>query len=261
MNLKGLSCCIVTYNNEDKIKKVIDNLINILDGNVNYKLYIVDNNSSDNTVKIVRGLQRINDNIVLVDKQNNLGFGSGHNSILPILNSEYHIVLNPDIYIESYTEIKKMITFLNKNKSVGLLSPLILNKDGSIQLLNKKAPTVFDLLIRFISPNFFKERQNLFVKLDTGYENINPIDYASGCFMIFRTEIFKKINGFDGRYFMYMEDADITRKVNEVSKAVFFPNGHIIHEWQRQSHKKIKYTFIAVISLCKYFNKWGWKWY
>ncbi|MCT3026922.1 glycosyltransferase family 2 protein [Pediococcus parvulus] len=256
-----LSLSIVTFNNEKKIEKLISNLTEILNGNISYKLYIIDNGSTDQTQMLVKKIKKNNKNIVFFDKKENLGFGSGHNSIISFLKSSYHIVLNPDIQISSFKEIEKMINYLEKNRNVGLLSPLILNEDGSIQRLYKYNPTIFDLFIRFVSPNFFKKRQEWFYRLDSGYNKIGHIDYASGSFMMFRTSIFKKINGFDERYFMYMEDADITRKVNRISDAVFFPTSAVTHEWQRASHKKIKYILISIESMLKYFNKWGWKWY
>lgn len=257
---ESVSFCVVTFNNVDRIEKLVNNLIEVLDGRITYKLYVVDNGSTDGTTEIIDKLKQKNRNIILYE-QKNVGFGAGHNSVMGDLKSTYHVVINPDVQITSFVEISKMISFLKGHKNVGLLSPLILNTDGSIQRLYKREPTVFDLLIRFVSPNFFKKRQNEFVRMESGYKEIGRIDYASGAFMMFRTEIFKAINGFDERYFMYMEDADITRKVNKIATSVFYPKAFVIHEWQRESHKKIKYVIYSVVSLCKYFSKWGWKYY
>lgn len=259
MHNEYLSLCIVTFNNADKIEKVVNNLTKVLNGNIDYRLYIVDNGSTDNTINLIREEQKRNNCISLIEKNSNLGFGSGHNSIIRSMNSTFHIVINPDVYINSFVELKKMISYMEDNKNVGLLSPLILNEDGTIQRLYKYNPTVLDLLIRFISPNFLKHRQENFVRMNSGYNKIGHIDYASGSFMMFRTSVFKKIGGFDERFFMYLEDADITRRVNGVSNAVFFPDSFVTHEWQRESHKKLKYTGYTISSIMKYFNKWGWK--
>lgn len=254
-----LSLCVVTYNNQSKVEKLITNLTTILDNNISYRLFVVDNGSTDDTIKIIKKMKTNHNNISLVSKKGNFGFGAGHNVVIPMINSEYHIVINPDVSISSFKEIQKMLQYLEGNKNVGLLSPLILNSDGTIQRLYKQTPTVFDLFIRFISPNLFKKRQEQFIRLKSGYDKLGNIDYASGSFMMFRTKIFKEIGGFDERYFMYMEDADITRKVNNISRSLFFPQAHITHEWQRESHKKIKYVVYSIDSMLKYFNKWGWK--
>lgn len=259
--MRRLSFSVVTYNNENEIKSLLRNLVTILQNKVSYDIYVIDNASQDRTADLVKKESNHNKSIHLIKNKKNLGFGAGHNSVMGDLKSTYHVVINPDVQITSFVEISKMISFLKGHKNVGLLSPLILNTDGSIQRLYKREPTVFDLLIRFVSPNFFKKRQNEFVRMESGYKEIGRIDYASGAFMMFRTEIFKAINGFDERYFMYMEDADITRKVNKIATSVFYPKAFVIHEWQRESHKKIKYVIYSVVSLCKYFSKWGWKYY
>ena len=116
------------------------------------------------------------------------------------------------------------------------------------------------MALRFISPKIMKKRQAWFVHEETGYTKIGKIGHASGAFMFFRTKVFKEIGGFDERYFMYMEDADITREVNRISKAIYYPNASVVHEWQRDSHKKIRFMIMTITSMVKYFDKWGWKW-
>lgn len=259
MSKESLSICIVTFNSENQIRKSILNLIKILKDNIDYKLFIVDNGSTDETVKIVNCFKKTHKNIILMKMKNNKGFGAGNNAVIPFINSNYHIVMNPDIHISSFNELERMLSYLKSKPQIGLLSPLVRNEDMSIQHLYKYNPTIVDLLIRFISPKIFKKRQDWFVRINSGYNKVGHIDFASGSFMVFKTSVFKQIKGFDERYFMYMEDADITRMVNEVSDAVFFPKSFIIHQWQRESRKKIKYTVVFINSMIKYFNKWGWK--
>lgn len=257
----SISFSIVTYNNKHEIRKLVDNLLKITTVNSNFQIYIIDNGSVDGTIEFCRKLSHLNEHVKLIENNNNVGFGAAHNKVISLLKSKYHVILNPDIEIQDFEELSNMIDYLDKNEMVGLLSPLILNVDGSIQKLFKRQPTVMDLAIRFISPKFMKRRQDWFVREESGYNKIEKIDYASGCFMFFRTSVLKQINGFDERYFMYMEDADITRKTNEVSTAMFFPHSKITHAWQRASHKKLKFMIISVKSMIKYFSKWGWKFF
>lgn len=253
-----LSLCTVTFNNESNIEKFIRNVEEVLEGHES-TLFIVDNGSTDDTVDVIKKLQCEFFNIKLRRPEVNKGFGAGNNFVLTELNSDYHIVLNSDIIIDSYNEINKMINYMDNNVNVGLLSPQLLNLDGTIQKLYKHNPSVLDMGLRFISPNIMKKRQSWFVHEDSGYNQIGNIQHASGAFMFFRTSIFKRISGFDERYFMYMEDADITREVNEISKVLYYPSAVITHEWQRDSHKKFNYMMMTFNSMSKYFNKWGWK--
>lgn len=256
MHKKSLSFAIVTYNNSKIIAKTIKSVIENIPEEYAYTFYIIDNNSTDDTIDVVK---RISGNIEVIKLSENNGFGYGHNIALKYIDTNYHFVVNPDISVESKDEIRKIISYMDDNPDVGMVSPLILNDDHTIQYLCKRNPTVFDMLIRRLSPNLFKNRQDKYMLLDTGYNKIMQIDYASGCFMVFDTELFKKLKGFDDSFFMYLEDADITRRVNQVSKAVFYPFSQVIHSWERGGHKSIKLAWITIKSMVIYFKKWGWK--
>jgi len=253
-----LSLAIVTYNNSKIIQDTIMNIVSNIAEKFTYKLYIIDNNSVDDTVNIAK---RINGNIEIIELKDNKGFGHGHNVILDRINSKYHFVVNPDITIENQEQIEKMIDFLDNNLDVGMMSPLILSPDLSIQYLCKTNPTVFDMLIRRVSQNFLPKRQDKYVMKETGYDKTMYLEYATGSFMVFKTDIFKKLSGFDEKFFMYLEDADITRRVNQISRAVFYPNARVIHAWERGAHKSFKFARITVQSMIIYFNKWGWKFF
>ncbi|WP_102115983.1 glycosyltransferase family 2 protein [Lactiplantibacillus plantarum] len=254
-----VSYCIVTFNSADKICKIIDNLESMTPKIYSFTIYVVDNGSTDETVALINKEKSKYRNVELIVPARNKGFGAGNNMIMDELKSKYHILVNPDISIRDPKQIEIMVNYLESNKEIGLLSPKILNTDGTVQKLYKYNPSVLDMGLRFISPKIMKKRQQWFVHDETGYTKTGKIEYASGAFMVFRTEIFKQVSGFDERYFMYMEDADITRKVNSVSQAQFFPQAEVFHEWQRENHKKLKYTMITIFSMIKYFNKWGWK--
>ena len=70
---------------------------------------------------------------------------------------------------------------------------------------------------------------------------------------------FWKVFGFDERFFMYLEDADLTRSLNQVRGSYQIGNCFIYHRWAKESHTKWKLKFIAIISFIKYSLKWGLK--
>lgn len=250
-----ISIGIVTYNNSKIIEKTINSIVKNIEDKCEYIIYIFDNNSNDNTVELIK---KLNGNICVIETKENRGFGAGHNKALGIINSKYHIIVNPDIIIENNCIIE-MLEYMDKNTDVGMLTPLIKYPNGEIQYLCKQHPTVLDQAIRLLCKNKFKKRQAYYTMLDTGYNKEFKVPYASGCFMFLRTDIFKRINGFDENFFMYMEDADITRRVNEISKTIFYPYNYVIHEWARGSHKNKKLMMISLQSSFYYFKKWGLK--
>ena len=93
----NISGSIVVYNKpEDAVKTVESVIANTGD---NFSLYVIDNNSRDKINDILRG--RFNRNYI--DLKENIGFGKAHNKVLPLVNSKYHFVINPDILINKDT--------------------------------------------------------------------------------------------------------------------------------------------------------------
>jgi|LSQX01.1.fsa_nt_gb GT2 family glycosyltransferase len=259
-NMLDLSIAIVTYNNENSIEKCIGSILEHIGDSLSYHLYVIDNNSRDRTVDLVKSFQtgETSEKLTLIQNSMNVGFGTAHNQVIDILDSRYHLVINPDITIVNDC-IAEMAAYMDRNADIGLLSPLIKHPDGRIQYLCKRNPTFWDLFIRLVFPRSFTRRHHCFEMRETGYDKEFEIEYATGCFMFFRTEIFKKLNGFDENFFLYLEDADITRRVNQVSRTVFYPYNYVIHEWQRGSHKSLKLALVDIRSAFYYFKKWGFK--
>ncbi len=253
----NLSCAIVTYNNQSIIRQTLSSIVRHINPCLQYVIYLIDNHSSDQTVDIVR---QCPGNIQVISHARNDGFGAGHNLILPVLNSTYHLVINPDITLENDV-IFEMISYMEANPDIGLLVPLLRFPDGRIQHLCKRNPTVIDLFLRLVLPNAFQKRQQNYTMRETNYDKPFAVESAPGCFMLFRTAIFKQLGGFDQKFFLYMEDADICRRVNAISKTVFYPYNHVIHAWQRGSHKQLKLMWINLCSAFYYFKKWGLKLY
>jgi len=243
---------IVACNSCRVIRKCLDSIFGNIK-NIDFEVIVVDNNSSDSTVSIIKKDFK---NVRLIQNNKNIGFGAAHNIVIKIGRGKYHLVLNPDI-IFTENSIEKLVNFMEANPEVGLVSPKIVYPNGEIQYLCKRLPCIFDLAIRRFTP--FKKRIDYFEMRDTGYNKIIDVPYLSGSFMLFRQSTLKKIVGFDEKFFMYFEDADITRRIGEISRTVFYPYTSITHLWQRDSHKNIKLFFISLISTVKYFNKWGWK--
>lgn len=251
--MANVSACIVTYNNKDKIEATINSILQHT-RDVELTLYVVDNNSTDGTADLI---EKTFSDVIVVRSERNAGFGAGHNAVLPFLRSDYHVVINPDIILKD-DAISKLAIFAEENPDAGLLSPEIVFDDGRIQILGKKNPTV-----RYLGGHFFTkdpEHSKLmreYCMLDMPEGEAFEISNASGCFMFFRTSIFRELSGFDERFFMYLEDCDIARRAAEISKVYFVPSVKVTHLWERGSKKSKALLRIHIQSIIKYFLKWG----
>lgn len=243
-----LSACIVTYNNADKIGTAVSSFAKFTP-DLDCILYISDNGSSDETLSIIRSE---NENAEIIENGSNIGFGKAHNAVIPLINSKYHAVINPDIEIDSNV-LPHLCDYLDNHNDVVMVTPKILFPDGSEQVLPKRKPTLKALIGRRLP--FFKKKAEHYTMSDIAITEPTPIEFCTGCFFVIRTDVFKKLGGFDDRFFMYFEDADLTLRAEKYGKVLFMPNCHVIHSWERSSSKSVKYLFIHIKSMFKFLLK------
>ncbi len=255
--MKKVSACIVTYNNSEIIVNTVSSILEATKG-VELQLFVVDNASTDGTAELVRSTFN---NVTVIDAGGNIGFGAGHNRVLNVLDSDFHAVINPDILLKEDT-LTALSEYMSENADVGMLSPRILGADGKEQILAKRNPTVVYLGAHRVfhhgdEPNKIIREYCMLDEEEKGEPF--EIQNATGCFMFFRTSVFKELGGFDERFFMYLEDCDIARRAAKISKVLFFPYANVWHIWERGSKKNKKLLLIHVQSILKYFLKWGLK--
>jgi len=253
----NLTASLVTYNNDvEMLKKAIHSFFNT---DLNVKLYIIDNSPKDN-LKLLKELYP--DRIEYIFNPSNPGFGAAHNIALKkaVLESPYHLLLNPDIYFNKGVN-KSILDYMNKNEEVGLLMPKIVYPDGSTQYVAKLLPTPVDFFVRRMIPiKSVKEKiNNRFELRESGYNKIMEVPFLSGCYLVVRTEALKTSGFFDENYFMFCEDIDFCRNIiNSGYKSIFFPEQEVVHAHVVKSFKSKKILKIYTKSMLYYFNKWGW---
>ena len=251
-------CGLVVYKNEKQ--QLLAAIQSFLNTKLKVKLFLVDNSPTNELKNIIT-----DDRVIYIHNPKNPGFGASHNIVIEKsieLNSRYHLVLNPDIYFESGT-LENIINYMENKSEIGHLMPKILYPNGDFQFLCKTNPTIFDLFTRGFMPDLlkqkFKKRIDKFTFKDSNFDEIiYNIPYLSGCFMFFRTSILREVGFFDDNFFMYLEDADITRRFLEVSKTAYYPNATVFHHYAGLTHKNWKFKWITIKSAFVYFNKWGW---
>ena len=244
-----ISASIVLFNqDENTLQKTINA---ILKCNEIERLFLIDNSKINNGLKY----QDV-DKIEYRFTKANLGFGSAHNLIINEINNTFthHLVLNPDVVFNP-KDILVLVSELENNDEVAMISPKAMYPTGEMQYTCRKNPTFLELIYRRLHINkkfvYFQEYRDKDLTVP-----FCPA-FVHGFFMLFKTEDFVSVNGFDKRYFLYMEDADICRKIYKNNKKVlYFPGVEVIHEHQKGSTKKIRLLFHHFSSAMKYFKKW-----
>lgn len=249
-----LTAAIVLYNNDEKILEKAVN--SFLATPIAKKLYLIDNSETD------RFRNRFSsDEITYIYTGENLGFGKAHNLVLKEFGtySQYHLILNPDAYFDSEV-IPLLLNKLKSSDDIGLIAPEIQYPDGTFQKSIRRFPKLYDFLLRRV-PGLkfvFKKEYERGNYLEGPTNVAMKVDAVSGCFQIFKTSVFKEIKGFDERYFMYMEDLDICRKVKQLGYDVlYFPEVTVYHHSAYGSKKSVRLFRVHLSSIVRYFMKWG----
>ena len=251
-----ISASIVLYKTD---KSVLETINSFLNTPINGKLFLVDNSPTNDLQQILADTI-IDKRVEYIFNNANLGFGAAHNIALKkaVGVSKYHLILNPDINFEANV-IPALINYMEANEDVGLVMPKIIYPNKSTQYVAKLLPTPVDLIFkRFIPPFLIKKRMEKFQLKFTDYNTEMEVPYLSGCFMFLRVNALQKIGLFDENFFMYPEDIDLTRRMHQQYKTMFYPHVSVVHAHEQGSYKSKKLLYIHITNMIKYFNKWGW---
>jgi GT2 family glycosyltransferase len=246
---------VLFHPDEEEIRNVLG-LVN--QSALKKKIYLVDNSATD-ALKIFSTTQ----NVEYIFNNANLGYGAGHNIAINKANgiSKYHLIMNSDIEFNPII-LEQAFICMETNLQIGMLSPQILLPDGELQHFCRKLPTPFDLIVRRFIPGFakplFKRFLDNYLLLNKDYSTQMNIPNLPGCFMFVRTEVLVEIGGFDEKFFLYIEDVDLTRRLHEKSITLYYPKIVIQHSLARGSYKVSKLVLYHIASAIYYFNKWGW---
>jgi GT2 family glycosyltransferase len=252
-----LTIGIVNYNTKEDLKNCIKSIWQN-PPKCDYQIIVVDNNSRDGSRKLLKHLKEKNIKCILNNE--NSGFGRACNQIAKIQNSSYILFINPDVKI-SKNAIDKLIKFSEKNEKAGITTGKLLFPDGSFQLSCRKFPTILrvlsgrESLLRKIFPNNVISKEYLMSGLD--YNKIQFPDCVRGAVMLFRSDVFKKIGGFDEKFFLYFEDTDICLRLRKKGYEIaYLPEAVFYHELGSSTKKEKLRTKICInISMFHYIRK------
>lgn len=243
-NIK-ISVIIVNYNVEYFLEQCLNSVFQALQ-NVSGEVFVVDNDSIDSSVDMVKEKFP---NAILIENKENVGFSKANNQAIKIARGEYVLLLNPDTVVEEDTFVR-CLEFMDEHPEAGGLGVRMIDGKGKFLPESKRGlpkPAVAFYKIFGVSRIFPKSRK--FGQYHLGFLDefeINEIDVLSGAFMLMRKKALDEVGMLDEAFFMYGEDIDLSYRIKLGGyKNYYFPKTQIIH-YKGESTKKSSVNYVFV---------------
>ncbi len=232
-----VSICIVNWNTKDLVQKCIKSIREKTSG-LTYEIIIVDNNSLDESVQIIKSDYP---ECLIVESKKNLGFAKGNNEAVKKASGKYILYLNPDTELIT-NAIFGMFLFLEKNADFGAVGCKLVTSDGRIQFTCARTfPTPFNQFSFLAMLNRLFPQSKHLSTVEMNYwdhADNREIDCLSGACIMARKDIIDALNGFDENFFMYAEDVDLCYRIRMAGWKIYYLAEDSISHHEGASSKK-----------------------
>jgi len=250
-----LSIVIICWNNLNVIREC---LRSIYDGThtTEFEILVTDNGSTDSSVQYIRENYPA---VRVVENGANLGFAKGNNCGIRQTTGTYVLILNPDTIIHDGS-LDRWIAFADRHPNVGAFGCRVQNPDGSYQVSARPFPTIARYWIAALYLRFLGRISDAFVsdqyprwKGDTE----RPVDWQSGCCLMVRGDLLRRLGGFDERFFYHFEEVDLCKRVWDSGFSIrFTAEASITHlGWQVPGRLPIGFEIEKLRNRYRYFYK------
>lgn len=223
---------------------------------ISHELILVDNTSTDNSISEA---QKSFPRVRVVRNDRNNGFAAACNQGAATATSEYLFFLNPDVEIDRGA-IGSLLVAAQAQSNAGLISGRLRNADGSFQATCRNFPTVGNLIFSRGSAlgklfNRSGSPSGRYTLPD--YSRTSEVPAVAATMVLIRRELFGQMGGFDSRFFLYMEDTDLSLRLHQNGRVnLLVPDAGGVHCWGEGSRVgRIQRLFRHHVSVWKYFLK------
>ena len=193
-----------------------------------HDIVVVDNASTDGSAD---RLEAADPGVRVVRAGENLGYGTGVNRGLALVDSELVLVSNPDVVVHGQA-LSRLAGALDADPTVAIAGPCVLGADGTRYPSARRFPSWIDaaghaLLGTVVPSNPFTRRYRM---ADLDLATVSTVDWVSGSCFLARRRVLEELGGFDERYFMYLEDVDLCWRARRAGYAVaYVPEASVTH--------------------------------
>lgn len=175
--------------------------------------------------------------LVVIDNPRPRGFGENHNAAFARCTRPFFCVVNPDILLPADPFEALLRCF--DDRRLGLVAPVVTTPALAVENTARSLYTPIELVRQKLSPR----------------NRATEADWLAGMFLLFRSEAYRAIGGFDERYFLYIEDVDICTRLRLAGwRLAQCQSCSVIHDARKQSHRSLKYTSWHIAGMLRYWS-------
>ena len=250
-----LSIIIVSWKVKEKLRENLQAIF-ASEGSIDFEVFVVDNNSEDDTVEMVKKEFQM---VKLVENKDNLGFAKACNQGIRESKGDFVLLLNPDMKVMSDT-FSNMIKWMQENKQASVAGSRLVSEKGETINHVRRFPTVWDQLAIILKlPHLFPGILNKYIRKDFDYNKASQVDSIRGGFMMIRQKTIKDVGTLDERYFVWFEEVDYCKQVKNAGGQVWYTPATKCTDYVGQSFKQLRRGQTQKYfqdSQLKYFKKW-----
>jgi len=215
-----VSILIVNWNSRDLLRRCIDSVRTAASapGAARYELVVVDNASADDSIERAD----LGPGDRLVRNAENLGFGAACNQGAAVASGRYLLLLNPDCELHAGAIEACLAAMAETAARIGVCGVRLLDDNGQTWRMCQRRPNLYTLLAKPLGLHVLTpQRQDHFLK-DFDHLSDRDVDNVIGAFYLIETALYRRLGGFDERFFVYWEDVDLSIRVQQAGLRVHY---------------------------------------
>ena len=226
-----VTALLVNFNAGEELRHALQSMADEM-GDRPWEGVVVDNASTDGSAEIALDFAPA---VTLVRNAGNVGFGRGINQGLTRAHAPFVLIMNPDCRLEPGA-VERLMGELARQPSCAIVGPRILDPDGTEQGSARGDPDMLtgvfgrSAALRRLFPALAVSERNVVPSTSVPTGGSLTVDWVSGACMLARVSALAAVGGFDERYFLYWEDADLCRRLRAAGHDVrYLPSATAVH--------------------------------
>lgn len=217
---------------------------------------VIDNNSGDDSIEF---LEERFPSVTFIRNKENVGFARANNQGFEMADTEFILVLNPDTIIGSDT-LKDAVKWMDEHPECGAIGVKMVDGNGHFLLESKRSfPSTWNSFCKLFGLSSIFPMSRIFARYHLRYldkDKPHKVPVLAGAFMLLRTELTKKVGGFDENFFMYGEDMDLSyRMITDGMENFYLPIPIIHYKGECTKTESINYVKIFYEAMHIFYRK------